>query len=220
MMAWGLLAGVLLTTHLAATGRLAEPEPGPDGVVPHYRKLVTGRFVAASVVLMVCCLVLAARTPSDSTAMWVVLGSSTLALVAVDLRTTYLPKVLTWWCWGEMVAALLAGWLISPSPALVLRVSLCSGAATALFWLAWRLGAGLGFGDVRLIGLIVAPAAAISVELAWASLLFGSLVGVAVGLATICWRRRRPSPLGAAFAYGPALWLGPWFALLGHLTVA
>ena len=41
-----------------------------------------------------------------------------------------------------------------------------------------------------------------------------TLVGAVMSVGVTWWRRRHPSVWGAAIAYGPALWIGPWIGLL------
>ncbi|MDU5843810.1 MAG: leader peptidase (prepilin peptidase)/N-methyltransferase, partial [Cutibacterium avidum] len=45
------------------------------------------------------------------------------------------------------------------------------------------------------------------------TLLASTVLGAVMAIVTTLIRRCRPSPWGSAFAYGPALWAGPWVAL-------
>ena len=81
-------------------------------------------------------------------------------------------------------------------------------------WVVWRVGDGFGYGDVRLAGLVGGVAGALGVQMWWQSLLASAVIGAVAGLGVHLWRRRHASPLGSAFPYGPALWAGPFVALL------
>ncbi len=70
----------------------------------------------------------------------------------------------------------------------------------------------IGYGDVRLAVPLGALAGTAGIDSWLAAWLAGSLVGLIWGVAV---RRRRPAPgTTSGFAYGPALWTGPYVALL------
>ena len=79
-----------------------------------------------------------------------------------------------------------------------------------MFALLWWISRSIGFGDVRLAAMAGGLTGMWSMELWYTSLLAGSIAAACWGVTVSLWRRRRPSPLGKAFAYGPGLWLGPW----------
>ena len=81
------------------------------------------------------------------------------------------------------------------------------------FRLVWSLGRQMGYGDVRLATALAAPLALVSWATWFAGLLLGTLVGALWALVIALRRRRVPSPLGAAFPYGPSLLTGAWLAL-------
>lgn len=195
------------------------PEPGPshpdaDSKLP-YAGLATPADQLAAVAAGAAAGLVAATAPLPAQPLLAVLAGPVAALVLVDLRTTWLPLPLTRLCWGLAALAGAGGCLLAADPpGMLARCAAGAAAAFALFWLVWRLGAGLGYGDVRLSPMLGAAAATVG-WLQWqAWLLAGTLIGALWGLATALWRRRRPSSLGNAFAYGPALWLGLWAALL------
>ena len=127
-------------------------------------------------------------------------------LVLVDAVTTWLPRRLHL----LLVAAMLPGlaWLaMSHWPSGV--GALFGGAAGFLvLFLAWRIGSGLGFGDVRLAAPMGAVAGASGAGSWFYSLLAATVIG-AVWAAIHVLRRRANPQLPAYFPYGPALWLGP-----------
>ncbi|MEL4357353.1 hypothetical protein [Luteococcus sp. H101] len=191
--------------------RLPEPPPTPpDGwAKPRYATLGTARHVALVSAAGGVAGAVVGLQPSVQWPLLLALAGPGAALVGVDALTTYLPLGLTRWCW------VLAGvGLAVAGPGVVPRAALAGLATAALFWLVWRLGAGLGFGDVRLAPLVALSGAVDSWTACYLALLFGSLLGVSWGLVTTLWRRHHPHPLGNVFPYGPSLWLGLWPALL------
>jgi leader peptidase (prepilin peptidase)/N-methyltransferase len=133
-----------------------------------------------------------------------------LTLVWVDALTTWLPTQLLRLVAGELAVALLIGAVLSPTPVTLLsRVLVGALASGVVFTTLWWFTRGFGFGDVRLAPLIGAVAGSLGSSGWYAALLAGSLVGVVWGLAA----RRHPAPgTSSGFAYGPALWCGPYLA--------
>lgn len=140
---------------------------------------------------------------------WVAMGTLGVLLAVVDARTGFLPRLLTWWFGGLVLAAVVAVAALVGNPLVVLIAVLCGAGAGLLFRLLWQIGGGLGFGDVRLVTVIGAAAGATSVELAVWSLLLGGVAGVVWGVVA---RLRRGSD--GPFPYGPSLVMGPYLALI------
>lgn len=188
--------------------RLPEPADHPSDEPPKvaFRELNSrGRLVG----LFVGCFALGQvmwLTPSASWLAWVSYLGGGGALIYVDLFTTYLPARLHYLVASELAVGLLwwasqSGWSMLIWP--LIGGGLCSG----LLWLFWRFAGGIGFGDVRLVQLSGAIAATSAVQLAFSSLLVGSVLGAIWGIAHQLTRRFTGKP--SFFPYGPALWLGP-----------
>ncbi|MGA4507072.1 prepilin peptidase [Propionibacteriaceae bacterium G1746] len=197
---------------------LPEPEPDTDDefVKPTYRSLRHPRMIVPSMLLALAAGVLA---PASGTLIWstVALAGCGAALVVVDALTTYLPMRLHLLTSALMaLGAIIGVTLLAPERWLPVLVGAVCGALAshALFWLIWRWGQGFGYGDVRLAALLGGWAGAQGVQMWWQSLFAGVVVGAIVGVTMAAWRRRHPSPLGSAFPYGPALWAGPFIALV------
>lgn len=221
---WALLGAsvsmILTLSHLLViVPRLPEPRVEEIGaetlsVKPRYRDLVTGRRAVVITAAAAACGAMSALAPGWGRGLWWVWAGSVLTLVAVDQATTFLPHRLWGWCLAESLLALAIGSVIGDPPVTLLAAAAALAVvAQAPFWLLWRLGGGLGFGDVRLAGLMGLTGAALGTE-GWTLTLFAAAVtGALLALAVTAVRRLRPSPWGQVFAYGPALWAGPWIAL-------
>lgn len=215
------VAVALALAHLLIlVPRLAEPdprdaEPWELAVKPRYRDLVTVRRAAVLALVAMACGAIAALAPAWGRGLWWAWAGSVLTLVAVDQATTFLPRRLWYWCLGEGLLALVLGCVAAP-PALhqVATASLLGIAAMAPFWLAWRLGGTMGFGDVRLAAGTGLTSGVLGVPGWTCGILASALAGALLAIGVTAWRRYRPSPWGRVFAYGPALWAGPWLALL------
>jgi leader peptidase (prepilin peptidase) / N-methyltransferase len=133
---------------------------------------------------------------------WAPLTSFGVLLGLIDSRTTFLPMRLHYLGFALTgLGAVATAWWVN-NWALLAWATLASLAVTGLYWAIWRLSGGqLGFGDVRLAGLLAFATATISMELLFWSFLAGSVVGAVWALATRI--RGRTS-----FAYGPSMLLG------------
>ncbi|AQP47468.1 hypothetical protein BW730_08140 [Tessaracoccus aquimaris] len=143
--------------------------------------------------------------------LWVPYLAFGVPLVAVDLRTTFLPTALWRLCLVAMLVGLVPVALTSPP--LALGVGLGAAALGAFFYLAWRLGRGMGFGDVRLAVLVGAVAGTSGVMGVASAALLGTALGAVQALVRVALRRGT-----GAFAYGPALYAGPFAAQLVAAT--
>lgn len=199
--------------------RLPEPEVDPDDpfVKPLYRDLVRPGVTIPALALG------GIAGGTSPLAGGMVLGALALAglgaaLSSVDAATTYLPSRLHWLTVSAVVLLGALGvllweprarwWPIGLGAVFGALASLC------LFWVIWRVGNGFGYGDVRLATLTGGFCGALGVKTWWTGMLLGTIVGAVCAIAVALYRRRHPSPLGTAFAYGPALWAGPFLALL------
>lgn len=211
------LALMMTTIQLLIIAR--HPEPAvtePDAVhKPRYAALIRpGSVLVALTLTMLGSWVISSQLPTQLQPAWLVWGSAAMVLVGVDAATTWLPARAAVFAELCLSLAIIAGALLAAEPTARILLGAFAGAlgAGGLFWLVWRFGRALGFGDVRLAAMMGALTGLSTARLWYMALLAGALAALAWGLGTRAWRRRRPSPLGKAFAYGPGLWLGPWLA--------
>jgi leader peptidase (prepilin peptidase)/N-methyltransferase len=135
-------------------------------------------------------------------------------LGVIDARTTYLPLRLHYLTFGLVAAgiAISAAWRANPW---VLAWAVGIGlTATGVYALIWRLSNGqLGFGDVRLAGLLGAATGAVAPSLAVWTFLLGSVVGAVWAIVA---RLRGIKE----FPYGPSMLLGvPLAVVVTHLLL-
>lgn len=207
-----LLAPLLALALTAVTPTLLRRLPVPpdeDGVAP-FAELATPSFLVAVFGCATAAGAVAFLTlPAPAWPPWAVLVTLGSLLGLIDLRTGFLPLRLN----RAAICAAAAGaglsaWLRADWLVLAWAAG-AAALAAGFFWLVWRLSSGLGFGDVRLAGLIGIVTGSTGLSLAFWSFLLGTLVGAAWGLVARC-RRGSDGP----FPYGPALLLGPVLGLL------
>lgn len=201
------LAGLAALATPRVLRALPEPASGA-GKIP-YARLATIRFTAVVAALTGLATLLASlRISAGLLAPWLVLAAVGTLAGAIDARTTWLPRQVTWAGWALLAVALpvvsgLAGWQAAG------RVLAGALAAGAVFWFVWRItAAGIGFGDVRLMPLLGAAAATLGWSAWLAMLLLSTLAGAAWGI----WLRMRGHP--GVFAYAPPLLVGAFLTVL------
>lgn len=185
--------------------------PAPVGVPPGWSYSARcGTGFQSRVALAMGAALLVAFFGVDATARpsWAILGTFGVFAAAVDARTGYLPALLC------RVAAAAAGLTVVVTAlvradAQFALTALGGGALlTGIMWLVWRIGRGLGFGDVRLAAVIGVVSGTGGVWAALWSLALGAVVGAGAGLVRgLCGKQ-------GAFPFGPALVSGPFLAVL------
>lgn len=127
-----------------------------------------------------------------------------VALGHIDFRTRLLPKLLVGPAYPVALVALVAAAAVERDLAVVTGGLLGGLIAWAAFWLLWRLTPGMGYGDVRLSGLI---GLALGV-LGWQTLGFGLYAGFLLGAVGWVPLRLLGVTRDRHFAFGPFMLLG------------
>jgi len=212
--AWLVLALVIAAGLAAGTPVILRVLAPPDDTEPgwsyahacgrHFAPVVGG---ATGIALAIAfCFAPAPTRPA-----WGVLGTLGVLLGAIDARTGYLPRRLTW------LAAALAGigaccgawmsgeWLIAAQ-------AFAGGAiGCAILWAVWRVARGMGFGDVRLAALIGLVAGTGGIMRALGGIAVGAILAAAAGiLRSSTGRGHEPYPFGPFLVAGPFLVLVLW----------
>lgn len=187
-----------------------EPEPGVPGAdtKPRYAAMATWGFTAVCAAVAAICQFAGVLGRPAHRPLWIV-WAAMIVLIGVDARSTWLPRRMTWICLTELGCAIGLVALLDGRVEVIIG-ALAGGLVLAtVFWLLWRFGAGIGFGDVRLSLGMGGLAGAVSADFWFAALMSASLVGACWGVV-----HARLKGRSTAFAYGPALWSGPWAAQL------
>lgn len=131
-----------------------------------------------------------------------------VALALIDARTHLLPTRII----APMGLAVAAAVLVTAVAAGDLEVLVRGAgglvAGTVVFWALWRFTSGMGFGDVRLAGVLGLMLAAHS----WSTLAIGLYAAFILAALTIPLRRLAKASNPVPF--GPFLILGAWVALM------
>nr|WP_300148711.1 A24 family peptidase [Propionicimonas sp.] len=208
-----LVALALAAVITAATPTLLGwlPVPADEEEVAPFSTLDSPRFRSSVfwVTVVAGGTVLCLTTPAHW-AVWAPFAGLGALLGVIDLRTAFLPLRLTYLTLAlVLLGSGVAAWLDASWVPLVGAAAGAAGGA-AVFWVVWRFsGDQLGFGDVRLAGVIGAAAGSGGSTLLLWSFLLGTLAGAVWGIVV---RLRRHAQ--AEFPYGPALLLGPPLALV------
>lgn len=189
--------------------RLPVPETMDDEDPPDYPAFASiPDVVGAALLALGCGLLVLPGLPAGHLVLWVAYLGAGAALVWVDLRSTWLPRRLHIVCLAQVALGLSLLAVTDWRSALAGLLGGLIGAG--FFHLVWRLGTGLGYGDVRLAALVGAIAGTAGAQHWVAGFLAGTVVGALWGIGHALARRTLNTP--AHFPYGPALWLGPVLA--------
>jgi leader peptidase (prepilin peptidase)/N-methyltransferase len=149
---------------------------------------------------------------SAGLAAWLILAVSGALLGYIDAHTRYLPSLIIWPTYGAVAVALVIGAAASGEWDMLRRAAIAGAIGFAVFYLMWLVfPRGVGFGDVRLSGLL-------SLALGWigwaeliSGLYGGFLLGAVIGLLLMAVRLVKLKQL---LPFGPFMLVG---ALLGVL---
>jgi leader peptidase (prepilin peptidase)/N-methyltransferase len=154
---------------------------------------------------------------------WIVIGVVGVLLGYVDARTRYLPTAIIGPAYAAMVVMLVGAAVVGDRADRLLPALygwLLFGGFYLLMWLVYRRG--IGYGDVRLAGLLGPPLGFVgwgaTLTALYAGLLLGAIVGTVLVLARLV--KGRSYPFGPFMLVGAVvglLWgrhLGGWYASL------
>lgn len=221
-----LLAAALTALVGAAAGlvaprvitRLREPEVEIGGPPrPTFVELAAGRRLGSRLAVVgapVGFLVGWQVGWTPALAAWAYLTAVCLVLGYVDVRTRLLPTQLIAPSYGVIAALLVVAAVLDGSVGEIWGAVLGWAAMGGFYYLMWRLGPGLGYGDVRLSGLLALCLG----FLGWGRLVTGLYSGFLLGgVASAILVMTRRASLKTQLPFGPYMMLGALVGLVwGH----
>lgn len=132
-----------------------------------------------------------------------------IALALIDLDVQRLPDVIVLPAYPVLVALLLIDW----DPAAFTDALIGAAALGAFFFVIWFLApGGMGFGDVKLAGVV----GAMTAYLTWGTFLIGAFLGFLLGAVVgVLLMAGGKAGRKSAVPFGPFMLLGAWAAILG-----
>lgn len=148
------------------------------------------------------------------------LTALSVALAAIDWRTTLLPIRLTVPVYPVLLVVLVLLAWAGPSWDPLWRALIAGAAMRGFYWLIWRFFRGMGFGDVRLAGLIGMTLGFVGWSPAFIGFYAGFLLGAVVGPILTILRvfPRKRFPFGPFMLSGAAIGLF-WGHAVGAHTI-
>ena len=197
-----LITGVFWVISLV---RLAEPDTA--GAKVAYASLATPRIaVLVAIFSAAASWVAVTNIPVPVLPVWLVLSTLGIVLAAIDGWTTWIPARLTRGTWLVMTAAVGSTRLLGLDWTGLVRTVAGAGAVGGLYLVLWIITrGGFGFGDVRYVPLVAAPAAAVSIDTLIAAVLLGTVLALAHALVRLVCRRGGMQPWAPSLAVGAFL---------------
>lgn len=203
-------------------------EAAPDDGLPvggaavkiPYSDLADGRFLSMWLGLLGACvgaLIGARLWPGAALGAWIYLGAVGVTLGYVDVRTRLLPTRIIAPSYGVVVAALACAALVDGTAEALLRAGLGWLAMGGFYFLLWLVHpAGIGYGDVRLAGLLGFALG----YLGWAEVVTGMYAGFVLGALGGLALAATPLVDSKRYPFGPFMLLGSLVGLLWGSALA
>jgi leader peptidase (prepilin peptidase)/N-methyltransferase len=194
----------------AANGLLVASPPVPETPSPLLRAPGppgAAERVAAAVVTALLLGLAAARLGAEpALAAYCVLFCGLVAVSVADLRVGLVPRVFLYPTFALMAGALVAASAVDGRWTDLAHAAISGGGAFVVFFVLWWFyPRGIGFGDVRLAGVIAAGLGWISFGALYVGFASGFLFGVVVGVVLMM---REGTGRKTRLAFGPPLALG------------
>jgi leader peptidase (prepilin peptidase)/N-methyltransferase len=142
---------------------------------------------------------------------FLLLGIGGTALAVIDRRTMRLPNKIVLPLYGTGLAGLAASSAAGDHWTKMISGLICLAVFYGIFYLMAVFGP-MGFGDVKLIGVLALHLGWLGYQYAYAGVLLGTVSAAVVALGLLVFRRA--SWRGSKLAYGPYLLFGAWIAIL------
>jgi len=158
------------------------------------------------------------RDQTASAAAWCFLAAVGIALALIDIDTHRLPNVIVGPSYLVLAALLVVGALADADPAALLRAGSGMAALAAFFFLIVLVyPTGMGWGDVKLAGLLGMAMGFVS----WAALVIGSFAGFALGaMVGVVLIAAGRGTRKTAVPFGPFMIVGAFFGMIAGDAIA
>lgn len=205
-----------------AIRRLPEPQPDPedDEVKPLYADIADARLLAAwlAVGSAVAAALVAWQVPDELVPAWVLFCAMGSWLTYIDLRTRYLPFLLTVPLHVGVLALVALGAFLLDDWDVLVHGLIGNAVVFGAFWLIHFMGrffrgGAFGYGDVRLGGIIGLALGALGSQPTFIGTYAGWLLGAIFGVVHTMRTRRG---IRSSYAFGPYLVIG---AVIGAAAV-
>jgi leader peptidase (prepilin peptidase) / N-methyltransferase len=202
---------VPVLSWLVLSGRCADCHAPISGRYPVIEALSAALFIAVTV--QVAHLHLLAALPA-----YLYFTAIGLCLTAIDIDVRRLPNVIVLPSYPVLAALLTIAAIIQGDPAALLRAGIGAvGLFAFYFAVAYSYPAGMGFGDVKLAGIVGGVLGFLSYPALAVGAFAAFLIGAVVGLLTIAARRGTRK---SALPFGPFMILGALLALFFSAPIA
>jgi leader peptidase (prepilin peptidase) / N-methyltransferase len=141
---------------------------------------------------------------------FLLLGIGGAALAVIDLRLMRLPNKILLPLYGTGLVGLAAASALGAGWHRMVVGLICLAVFYAIFYLLAWFGP-MGFGDVKLVGVLALHLGWLGIQYAYAGVLLGT---VSAALVAITLLLRRAAGRGSRIAFGPYLLFGAWLAVL------
>ncbi|EIV96392.1 prepilin peptidase [Frankia sp. QA3] len=206
-----LIALVALGVAVPVGRRVVAGVPPPAGHEPRHAAPGTAALGIGTAVVVAAVTAALYRHPGWLPA-YLYLSVVGVWLAAVDVRVHRLPDHLVLPSYPVLAALFGIAALVDDAPVRLLRAAIAGAACWLAFLALYRLpGAGLGRGDVKLVGLLGGALG----WLGWPNVVFGMFAGVVLGgVAALVLLAARRAGWHDRLAYGPFLLAGTLLAVL------
>lgn len=152
-----------------------------------------------------------------SIVVYALFAAGSIALAVIDARTQLLPNRIVFPLYGIGLAgfALITALLHNHTAVTHLVTALAAMAVLFGLFYAIAMFGPMGYGDVKLAGVIGLYLGWLAIPVVFAGILLGTVAAALVAIGTVVWRSARRQPWRRMeIAYGPYLLLGAWVAIL------
>lgn len=199
--------------------RIREPADAEDDK-PLYATLAAAPWLRTSLALLAAAVTATIAWAIESPAilpLWAYVGAIGVLLAYVDWHTKRLPTAIIAPSYGVVIVLLAVAGLLSGHWSQAAQSAIAGAVVFALFFVAWLIfPRGLGYGDVRLSGILGIALG----WLGWAEVLVGIYAGFVFGAVIGLVLSKMHIVDAKGFPFGPFMLMGAWFGAVFGPAIA